>query len=179
MAVIGYMVSSDQAVSINRLLDTNELRAEKRILAAPVMTQMLRDFFPFGLGHGAFEPVFRVYEPDAILTPTYFNRAHNDLFELAMSGGLPTIIVMLVFAGWFVRRVTTLIRQGDRGQSAIRARMGAVIVMELILASITDYPIRTPFLSVVFALACLWLEDGSRRRADTKVDPGSIAVART
>lgn len=162
VAVIGYMVSSDQATSISRLLDTNELRAEKRILAAPVMIQMLKDFFPVGLGYGAFEPVFRAYEPDALLTPTYFNRAHNDLLELAMSGGLFTIAVMLVFAGWFMHRCIVLVRSNERGLPAIYARMSAVVILGLILASITDYPVRTPLITVVFTLACMWLENGYR-----------------
>lgn len=170
VAVIGYMVSSNQAMSINRLLDTNELRAEKRILAAPVMTQMLRDFLPFGLGHGAFEPTFRTYEPDILLTPTYFNRAHNDWLELAMSGGVPTILVMLAFLGWFGRRVVAQIRSHDRSQPTIYARMGAAIILILALASITDYPVRPPFLTVVFTLACLWLQDGDRRFPEPAMD---------
>lgn len=163
VAVIGYMVSNDQATSISRLLDTNELRAEKRILAAPVMIHMLKDFFPVGIGYGAFEPLFRAYEPDALLTPTYFNRAHNDVLELAMSGGLLTIAVMVVFAGWFVQRCIALFRNNERGLPAIYARLSAVLILGLILASITDYPVRTPLITAVFALACMWLEDGSRR----------------
>ncbi|WP_165911539.1 O-antigen ligase family protein [Sphingomonas sp. PP-CC-3A-396] len=163
VAVIGYMVSNDQATSISRLLDTNELRAEKRILAAPVMIHMLKDFFPVGIGYGAFEPLFRAYEPDALLTPTYFNRAHNDVLELAMSGGLLTIAVMVVFAGWFVQRCIALFRNNERGLPAIYARLSAVLILGLILASITDYPVRTPIITAVFALACMWLEDGSRR----------------
>lgn len=164
IALFGYMIFSAQAVSITRLLDTNELHDEQRILAAPVLLHMTRDFFPFGLGHGAFEPVFRVYEPDTLLRPTYFNRAHNDVLELAMSGGLPTIVVMLSFAGWYVQRVVTLVRGSERNPLAIWPRMAAVLILILVLASITDYPVRTPLLTVIFTLACLWLEDGYRRR---------------
>jgi len=127
-----------------------------------VMIQMLKDFFPVGLGYGAFEPAFRAYEPDALLTPTYFNRAHNDVLELAMSGGLFTVAVMLLFAGWFVHRCIVLVRSNERGLPAIYARMSAVVILGLILASITDYPVRTPLITAVFTLACMWLENGYR-----------------
>lgn len=165
IGLIGYMVSHNQAMSISRLMDPDELRAEKRILAAPVLMHMLWDFFPLGLGHGAFEPVFRMYEPDALLTPTYFNRAHDDLLELAMSGGVPTILVMLVFAGWFVQRNIVVLRRGSRHRMAVWARLAAIVILGLVAASITDYPIRTPFLTALFTLACLWLEDGYQSSA--------------
>lgn len=164
LALVGYMVSTNQAMSLSRLIDANELTAEKRILATPTMLTMLRDFFPVGIGHGAFDPVFRAYETDRLLSPTYFNRAHNDLLETALSGGLLGIAALAMIATWFARRVILVQRRGERTIHVTYARLAIVVMLGFTLASLTDYPLRTPLLSVVFTLACLWLEDGAREQ---------------
>jgi len=37
------------------------------------------------------------------------------------------------------------------------ARLASVIVAILLLASLADYPLRTPFVMIVFALSLAWL----------------------
>lgn len=154
-----YTTVAGQALSVDRLAGT-DVSAEKRVQALPVLWRMLADFFPVGLGHGAFEPVFRMYEPDALLMPTYFNRAHNDPLELAMSGGLPTMLVLAALLGWFVTRAFAAIRRS--GSGAGLGRLGAFTAAGWMLASLPDYPLRAPLCAVLFVLACLWLEDAAR-----------------
>jgi len=61
-----------------------------------------------------------------------------------------------------MHRCIVLVRSNERGLPAIYARMSAVVILGLILASITDYPVRTPLITAVFTLACMWLENGYR-----------------
>ena len=43
-----------------------------------------------------------------------------------------------------------------RGRHARVAQCGVAVIMLLVLGSITDYPVRTPFLSSVLVIASLW-----------------------
>lgn len=158
--LIAYTVIAGQALSFNRLSDMDGLSGEKRVQALPILLRMLADFFPFGLGHGAFEPAFRWYEPDGLLMATYFNRAHNDPLEVALSGGLPAIAVMGALLVWLATRLFSAWRGGGSDSVNALARLGGVMAVGWLLASIADYPLRTPLAGVWFVLCCLWLEDG-------------------
>ena len=56
-----------------------------------------RSFLPFGAGFGTFDPVYRRFEPDALLSTIYLNQAHNEPMQLAMEGGIPALALLLVF----------------------------------------------------------------------------------
>lgn len=162
--LIAYTVVAGQALSLDRLNDMDGLSGEKRLRALPVLIRMLSDFFPFGLGHGAFEPAFRMYEPDTLLMATYFNRAHNDPLEVAMSGGLPAIAVMGAVAVWLATRLFSAWRGSASDPANALARLGGLVATGWLLASIADYPLRTPLAATGFVLCCLWLEDGFQAR---------------
>lgn len=147
-------LASGRAASLARFTEGDGLTTEKRIRALPVLLRMLSDFAPFGIGFGAFEPVFRWYEPADLLMPTYFNRAHNDLLELAISGGVPAVLLMLGFLVWLIR---TAIRGWRRYGVQGVAVPGACTIGLLFAASLSDYPLRTPVLAVLFTIACTWL----------------------
>ncbi|KQN00005.1 O-antigen ligase family protein [Sphingomonas sp. Leaf25] len=165
--LIAYTVVAGQALSLDRLNDMDGLSGEKRLRALPVLLRMLSDFFPFGLGHGAFEPAFRMYEPDALLMATYFNRAHNDPLEVAMSGGLPAIAVMGALLIWLATRLLSAWRGSASDPTNALARLGGAVATGWLLASIADYPLRTPLAAAMFMLCCLWLEDGFQARRAT------------
>ena len=42
----------------------------------------------------------------ATIERTYVNHAHNDYLELALEGGIPAIVLMLLFLAWWARRWT-------------------------------------------------------------------------
>ena len=51
-----------------------------------------------------------------------------------------------------------LIRFGDRRTGRCRLGLaGGVIILILASASVVDYPLRTPSLAALFAIAALWL----------------------
>jgi O-antigen ligase len=138
---------------------------ESRLQFIPVLVRMAADFFPVGAGFGGFDPLFRAYEPLALLKPTYFNHAHNDVLETLIAGGLPAALLMAVLALWFVRRAVALVRPAQRGATVAFARLGATIIALLCLSSLVDYPLRTPLFAALACLAWCWLADGTAERA--------------
>jgi len=168
--LIGLTIYLDRADSVNRVTDASQLEAEDRLKALPVLTEMAVTFSPVGAGYGAFDPAFRVHEPEAILDPLYFNHAHSDLLELAITGGAPALILLAAFLFWWLRQMVRTFAAADRNKLAMRyARLGGIIILILFGASLVDYPLRTPLLAVVFAIACGWLAlaRGPSRTADT------------
>ena len=101
--------------------------------------------------------MFRLYEPFWALKPTFFNRAHNDFLELLMTGGLPALLVLITLLGFVMYRMRDVVSAGWRHRSTITAKVGAAIVILAFAASLTDYPLRTPGMGMVFALAMVWL----------------------
>lgn len=154
-----------RAASIERLL-TLSSESDQRFQFAPTVLRVARETFPAGTGFGTFDPVFRQYEPDAILISSYFNHAHNELLELTIMAGLPGLLLLLAFAIWWTTRAIGAVRidvggdhtEAGSGARAVRAaRLGGCATLFLLLASLVDYPLRPPLMSAVFALGCAWL----------------------
>lgn len=150
-----------RALSIQRLTGTAPstlaLEDDLRFRLAPVVVQMVRDFFPTGTGFGSFDPMFRQYEPDAVLISSYFNHAHNELLEIALTAGIAGLLLLLVFVCWWAVNLVGALRARPRTHAARLALLGAVMVGIMMAASLVDYPLRTPLLETWFALACGWM----------------------
>jgi O-antigen ligase len=173
--LIGIAFFFGRAAAIERLMATQDLSFELRVQHTPLMLKMIGDFFPFGFGFGAFDPVFRGFEPDAALSPFYFNHAHNDLIELALTGGLPALLLLGGLLFWWLRRTFGAWRPLRAPSPAtLFARLGASIMLILFLASLVDYPLRTPLMATIFAIACGWLAAGAKAR---KAASGSASKA--
>ena len=162
-----------RAIAIQRLA-TDWVETEQRLAQVPVMMKMLGDSFPFGSGFGSFDPVFRNYEPDQALDPRYFNHAHNDLLELALTGGLPALIIFVAFVIWWAwNGYGAFVPLSRTERSVLFRRLGSVIILILFMASLVDYPLRTPLMGVILAFACGWLAHSSSRapRAGREIEP--------
>lgn len=168
ICLVALTVALGRAPSLDRLLDFQSREVELRVANLPAMLTLLRDALPFGTGFGSFDPAFRVVEPNALLRPTYFNNAHNDLAELAITGGLPVLAVLVAFLGWWLWRSVQVFR-ADGDMATYRARAGSVGILLLLLASLIDYPLRTPLMGVVFCLCCALLAMG-------RVTPAPVAT---
>jgi hypothetical protein len=112
---------------------------------------------PFGSGFGTFVPVYDKFAPRTLLADTYVNRAHNDWLELWLTGGAPAIILAFGFLLWF--GVTAFrLWNGRQPNTPILdlalAQAASIVIVLLLLHSVVDYPLRTPALSVLFAIAC-------------------------
>lgn len=158
MAGVAVLASRDEA--LRRLL-SNAIGDDARASYLPTLLQMARDFFPFGSGFGSFDPAFRLYEPFATLEANYFNHAHNDVLEMLITGGLAGALVVVIFLAWFAYNVVRLLLRGVGSERGGYALAGAGVGSILLIASMFDYPLRTPVLAAVLAIACVWLGMGA------------------
>jgi O-antigen ligase len=121
---------------------------------------------PFGSGFGSFVPVYDKFAPRTMLAETYVNHAHNDWLELWLTGGVPAIILVIGFLAWF--GVATF-RLWSRGQpeapilDLALAQAASIVIVLLLLHSVVEFPLRTPTVSVLFAMACAFLIPRRRR----------------
>ena len=114
-------------------------------------------YFPFGFGPGSFVPAFQVDEPITLLDGSYLNRLHNDWLEVGLTLGLPGVLLMIggvLFYFW--RTFHLWLRCGGARTSVALGRMASVVIAILAVASLSDYPLRTPAMMGFAALICLW-----------------------
>ncbi len=155
-------VAADRAVSIERALalDTGE---DLRARALPTVLEMVRIYFPMGSGMGGFDPIFRIHEPFDLLALTYFNHAHNDFLEVALDAGLPGILLVLAALLWWAWASVRAWRAGSSVRYAV-PKLGSAMLLLVIIASIFDYPARTPLIMAMIVVAGVWLSDRVEER---------------
>lgn len=134
------------------------LADDMRVQAWPVVTEMIKNYWIAGSGFGSFSTVYRMFEPDSLLQPAYFNHAHNDWAEAAITGGLPFVLILATAILWFGRNVLkkgmrNLIK-GHRGDYRLTV---LVVVAVLSAASLVDYPLRVPSLQMLTILSIIAL----------------------
>lgn len=159
-------IVSGRAISFERLANGQLFWQDARWANLPGVWRMVGDFLPFGIGHGAFNLVYRGYESDALLHSTYFNHVHNDFLELVVTGGVPSLLPAIVFVAWLAVRGVTVLRQ----RKVRLAKAALVIAVLPLAASLVDYPLRTGLIAMLFTIACCWIaapvKDASRRNGD-------------
>jgi len=147
-------IAAGRAESITRVF-TVASSQDIRTRAVPTMLHMVGDYFPFGSGFGTFDPVFRIHEPFDLLKPTYFNHAHNDFLEVAIEGGLPGVALLLAALAWLTVLTVRAVRGGRR---ATLARVGTGALWLIAIASLFDYPARTPIFMMTIVITALWAQ---------------------
>lgn len=161
-AAVWLAIASGRAPAVERLVATrgDELRAD---LLQP-MLEMLRTFMPLGSGFGSFDPVFRRFEPMAQLRLTYLNEAHNDLLQLAIEGGVPALLLLAAFLLWWSKGTIRAWRAPMRNTLPdALPRIGTIVTGFLLVASLGDYPLRTPLHAALFVFGCVWMASAPRR----------------
>ncbi len=145
-----------RAEAIERIFVENktvDVRADFWTSGMPLFWQ----YFPFGFGPGAFVPAFQVDEPIALLDGSYLNRLHNDWLETGVTYGVPGILLMLAGAFYYFWRTFHLwVRCDGARRSVALGRMASVIIVILAIASLSDYPLRTPAMMGFAALVWFW-----------------------
>ncbi|MDQ1228588.1 O-antigen ligase [Sphingomonas sp. SORGH_AS_0879] len=125
-AIVLIGMSSGRALSLQRLFasaDDHDIRST----ALPLLRNMAIHYFPFGSGMGSFDPMFRIVEPRSLLAPTYFNHAHNDALEIAIEGGLPAIMLLVLVIFCWGRLAITAWRDLNGGPGTALFGMGDTI----------------------------------------------------
>ena len=152
--LLGAAVYFGRAVSFERAASMS-IESDPRTAALPTLLDLVAKYFPVGSGFGAFDRVFRIDEPDALLRPLYFNHAHNDWIEIVLDGGLVSVAIAAWALFWVLRR-TWRHWQTRMPGDGLGLATGAIIVVTC-LASLSDYPARTPMIMAVLALAAAGL----------------------
>lgn len=140
---------SDRSTALTRLIEEGAAD-DLRVSAWSMVQSMIETFWVAGSGFGSFAPVYRIFEPDSLLRPQYFNHAHNDWAEAAITGGLPFLLIILIAIIWFAR---TFVASGMR--NLIKGYRGdirlpvLVAIAFLTAASFVDYPLRIPSIQVL------------------------------
>lgn len=156
-------VAADRAVSIDRAM-AMDAGQDMRRRGLPTVIEMIRIYFPVGSGLGGFDPLFRMHEPFALLKPTYFNHAHNDFLEILLDTGAAGLVLMAVGIGWW-GWASFRVWRGKEGRGLLTARLGSAMILLVLLASIFDYPARTPTIMALLVLAATWLSKGAAATA--------------
>jgi O-antigen ligase len=180
-AIAGMVVALallQRASSLERLFG-DEAGSDWRTQNFGYLTKLAGDMQPLGTGFGAFDPFWRIHEPHGSLTPQYLNHAHNDLIELAITGGLPALALLGAGLVWLLLAIWRVVRPWRAAERHILfARLGAAMLAILLLWSLIDYPLRTPSLALAAAVAAGWLGSGARRRpVPAPADGGAPAPA--
>ena len=129
---------------------------------------MLPVYLPWGSGVGTYATVYQVFEPSHLLRPTFSNHAHNEWLEIGLTAGLPGLAIATWAIVLFLRASWCSVRAS--GPGGVLSRLGVSMIVMLGIASTFDYPVRTPIMSSVLAIAAVWAiayrtfgnEDGRR-----------------
>lgn len=116
----------------------------------PVIARMLENHLFLGAGYGSFEQGYHIHEPAALLMPSYVNQAHNDWAQFIIEGGVLAGILLVGLLSWLAKRVGTM---ALHRKFRVDAVFWMSFFMLIAVASLIDYPLRTP----LFQLVMVWL----------------------
>ena len=120
-------------------------------------TNVVKDmpnWMPWGSGIGSFADTYQIHEPPQSIRESFINHAHNDWLEIAYTSGIPGILIccsaMILFLIGILRFPQL------SGRTSVLAGAGLSVLFLLAISSLADYPLRTPILSTLLVLACIW-----------------------
>ena len=135
----------------------NRMAAAGEDLRYPVwesIAAVIPAYWPWGTGIGSYAAAYQVLEPAALLRPTFSNHAHNEWLEIAFTAGLPGMGLLVLAALAFIVASYRASRAG--GRAGVFRRIGVSMIIVLAIASSADYPLRTPILAALLAIAATW-----------------------
>lgn len=145
-AIVAISVFASRAESLYRLLGSDDI-AEGRVETFAPLVELAKDQILVGTGLGTFVEAYQRIEPDRLLEPRYFNHAHNDYLELAITAGIPGLLLLAATLGLLAAAGITCLKDRRSGERPWQLRTTAVsALVVLALASVADYPLRVPSL---------------------------------
>lgn len=105
-----------------------------------------------GTGFGTFVPVHKSAESLEAVVPQTTNHAHNDYLEILLEGGLPAVILFVLFIAVLVMVSVQMFRTRLRLEQVLALGAAAGGIALLLAWSFVDYPLRMASLSAVFAV---------------------------
>lgn len=137
---------SDRVPAITRLIESDNM-SNLRTSAMPTLLDMIATYWPFGAGFGTFDKVYFIHEPNELLMPSYFNQAHNDWLQILIEGGVLAGLLALAAVFFYLVSVLKLFAAASRNPAHLYFWFGIMVI--LAVASLVDYPLRTPLFSAV------------------------------
>lgn len=135
-----------------------------RFKVLPETVSAAKAFFPVGAGWGSFAQIYPRFESVDDLAPEYLNHTHSELTQIVIEGGVAAILLLLAFLLWYGRAVWRA-WSGPDGHGVAEARLCTVLIALPLVASITDYPLRTPLMACAFAAVAAILAIALREAA--------------
>ena len=118
---------------------------------------MLWQHLPFGSGTGTFPDLYQISMPNELLRGNYANHVHNDYIEFILTNGIPGAIFLIAGLFWFLRQSVLIWTRSRTISTSVRyARMASISLAIFMLASIVDYPLRTPIIMAIFTVLIVW-----------------------
>lgn len=170
ICIVGATAIAARAAALDRLFAKDTIADLRFEVTAPIWRAALH-YFPAGSGLGTFVEVYKVVEPDRLLSPRYLNHAHNDWLEVLLTAGLPGLLICAAAIWLLGRAAIGVVRERVEAPTfdTVTARLGLAIVVILALGSAYDYPLRTPSLACLFAVAVAWLAGRVDRQSTSRV----------
>jgi O-antigen ligase len=152
-----------QAKAIDRLFDQSAAD-DMRTDYWSISLDLFWKYFPFGSGSGSFVEAYKINEPTYMLNANYLNHAHNDWIETAVTFGFPGVAALVItIVGFALRAYQLWRRQNGNIRAVAYGRLASVTIFMIAIASLSDYPLRTPIMLGVFAVFALWLTEADRK----------------
>lgn len=158
-----------RAASIDRVFSV-DAGQDMRRLGLPTVWDMVREYFPWGTGIGGFDNLFRMHEPFDLLKLSYFNHAHDDFLEIALDAGLPGLALLLAVIVW---GVVAAIRAWRSPSGCSQAKLASLMLLVICIASVVDYPARTPMIMAMIVISGIWLSHTGPRRGEPALPQSS------
>lgn len=140
-----------------------------------------------GTGIGTFVPVHKSAESLETVSTSLLNHAHNDYIELLLEGGIPAAILIAAFFCLLGAAIWRRQRDAAAGKTQLLAIAALVGIVDVLLFSLVDYPLRMPAISVAFALlvvvvlpdreSATALVKSSRRGAKVRQHPAILGAS--
>ena len=148
--------------AVYRVLErASDLTQDDRPIFARTTIEAAIANMPIGSGMGTFVPVYAMFEKPQDASPAYVNHAHNDILEVPLETGVLGLLLMGLFAAWFVPRSIEIWRSASPARANdvdwSLARAATIVVGLIIIHCLFDYPLRTGAMMAVMAFACALL----------------------
>ena len=171
IVIIAISFYAGRAESIDRLASA-DIDSDMRKLGLPAVVEIATSHFPFGVGFGSFDAAFRIAEPTEILQIYYFNHAHNDWLELVLESGAFGLVVAGAATLWWLGASWKVWQHSKSvSQARVNGRFGSAALFLIMLASVVDYPARTPMIMATAVVAACLLAWGSKAHGNDSL-PG-------
>lgn len=145
-----------RAVAIERFFEDGDAFNNRGDFWA-ITWSIVQTYMPFGTGPGGFVESYQIAEPITLLDSTYLNRAHNDWLETAANFGAPAVALLAGGLVMLIRRTIILWTGKSGGKRLVSyAKMAGIVLAMLAIASISDYPLRTPAMMAFAVIIVIW-----------------------